>query len=115
MHRAAPPLHPGVAVANLPPETEKPVPSRDTAFSHSRWFRTKDIPSPRRAPLRRAGTRAAPVADTNYRSYRSYRSYVLAASLLFPKREYSGKILSNATRDLLNAAVIEDVCTVNLS
>lgn len=38
------------AAADLPPETEEPVPSaRHSAFSHSRCFRTKDIASARRA------------------------------------------------------------------
>lgn len=49
------PLHPAPPLPICPPEIEEPVPPRDTAFSHSRCFRTKDIASARRVPLRHAG------------------------------------------------------------
>jgi len=54
------------AVADLPPETEEPVPPRDTPFSHILAAFAQKI----------SHRRDVPVADTNYRSYRSYRDYV---------------------------------------
>lgn len=59
------------AAADLPPETEEPVPPRDTPLSHILTAFARKI-SHRRDAL---------VADTNYRSYRSYRGYVTEAAI----------------------------------
>lgn len=61
-----------VAVAaDLPPETEEPVPPRDTLLSHILAAFARKI----------SHRRDAPVADTNYRGYRSYRGYVTEAAI----------------------------------